>query len=184
MAHRDVRLSKTLSHMLRHRPEQYGVALDDEGWVHFDTVLDALARHDRRMAGLTVDDLRTMMAAAEKQRFELRDGRIRAVYGHSLKGQIAHEPATPPALLYHGTSWDALTSIRQDGLRPMRRQFVHLSPDVETATMVARRRTDDPAIILIDAAKAHASGVVFHDAGDHTWLALAIQPGHLKIPER
>lgn len=184
MDERDTRLSRALSHMLRHRPEHYGLELDAAGWAPVDAVLAALGTHDGRLDGLTVTDLRRMMAAAEKQRFELRDGRMRAVYGHSLKGRIAHEPATPPAILYHGTTWAALPSIRQQGLRPMRRQLVHLSPDTETATIVARRRTDDPAIIEIDAGRAYADGTVFYATNDRVWLAEAVAPKYLRIPDR
>jgi len=28
-----IRLSKTISHALRHKPEEYGLILDAEGWV-------------------------------------------------------------------------------------------------------------------------------------------------------
>ncbi len=183
MDDRDTRVSRTLSHMLRHRPGQYGVELDAAGWVSVDAVLVALGTHDDRLAGLTVTDLQRMMAAAEKQRFEIRHGRIRAVYGHSLKGRIAHEPATPPSILYHGTTWQALPSIRQEGLRPMRRQFVHLSPDTETAAIVARRRTDNPAIIEIDAGRAHADGTVFYATNDRVWLTAAVAPEYLRVPD-
>jgi hypothetical protein len=37
-------------------------------------------------------------------------------------------PATPPAYLYHGTVAPALDAIRAEGLRPMSRHDVHLSP--------------------------------------------------------
>ena len=33
MHHDLIQLSKTISHALRHAPEQYGLTLDSEGWV-------------------------------------------------------------------------------------------------------------------------------------------------------
>ena len=169
--------------MLRHRPDQYGVALDESGWVPIDAVIAALARHSAHWSDLRPADIRAMMAAAEKQRFEIAGGRIRAVYGHSVAGRIAHQPAVPPALLYHGTTRSALKSIRQDALRPMRRQFVHLSPDTETATRVARRRTKDPVIVVIDAERAHADGVVFYATNDQVWLVETIPAEYLTTAE-
>jgi putative RNA 2'-phosphotransferase len=35
----------------------------------------------------------------------------------------------PPAILYHGTSPSAAKNIMSEGLRPMNRQYVHLSTD-------------------------------------------------------
>jgi len=36
------RLSKTISHALRHRPEIYGLELDAEGWTPVEDLLAAL----------------------------------------------------------------------------------------------------------------------------------------------
>ena len=183
MPDRHIQLSRALSHMLRHRPDLYGIALDEAGWAPIDSVIAALARHKPHWRDLSPDDIDAMMAVAEKQRFEVDGARIRARYGHSVEGRIAHRPARPPALLYHGTTRAALASIRKNGLRPMRRQFVHLSPDTETAIKVAGRRTADPVIIEIDAESAHRSGLQFHHAGDRTWLAEAVDPIYLTIPD-
>lgn len=182
MPDRHIELSRALSHLLRHRPDLYGVELDESGWVPVDSVIAALARHKPHWRDLSPDDIDAMMAAAEKQRFEVDGERIRAVYGHSVDGRIAHKPATPPTLLYHGTTRAALASIRADGLRPMRRQFVHLSPDIETATRVARRRTKDPVILEIDAGRAHQDGFVFHATNDQVWLTDSIAPGYIRAP--
>ena len=169
--------------MLRHQPDQYGVELDDAGWVPIDSVIAALAQHTAHWSDLRLDDIRAMMAAADKQRFEISGDRIRAVCGHSVPGRIAHRLAIPPALLFHGTTRTALKSIRKDGLRPMRRQFVHLSTDTETATRVAKRRTKYPVIVVIDAKRAHADGVVFYATNDQVWLAEWIAPDYLRQPD-
>jgi putative RNA 2'-phosphotransferase len=134
------RLSRTIAHALRHRPEQYGLELDKDGWTPVETLVAALAR-DARWAELSADEIRAMMAAASKQRYDIYDGRIRAVYGHSLAAKVAHASATPPDRLYHGTAPGALAKIRREGLKPMRRQYVHLSTDTATAVTVAARRT-------------------------------------------
>ena len=180
---RNTRLSQTLAHMLRHKPEQYDVHLDEAGWVAIESVIAALARHQGQWADLRTDDIRAMMAAAEKQRFEIDGERIRAVYGHSVAGRIEQRPAVPPELLYHGTTRAALKSIGQHGLRPMRRQFVHLSPDTKTAVRVARRRTKAPVILVIDAQRAHEDGVAFYATNDQVWLAERIAPEYLRKPD-
>jgi putative RNA 2'-phosphotransferase len=77
----------------------------------------------------------------------------------------------PPPILYHGTSQRALAAIRREGLRPMGRQYVHLSPDPETATLVGARHDEQPVILTVRAAEAHAAGVVFHQADEAVYLA-------------
>ncbi len=83
------RLSKTISHALRHRPEVYGLELDAEGWTPVDDLLAALRTRRPVWRNLSDADLDEMMAQADKQRFEKRDARIRAFYGHSMPGDYS-----------------------------------------------------------------------------------------------
>jgi putative RNA 2'-phosphotransferase len=181
MSDRFVRLSRTIAHALRHNPERYGLELDEDGWAPLEALVIALAR-DADWAGLSTDDIHAMMAAASKQRYEICDGQIRAVYGHSLAIKIKHAAATPPDHLYHGTAPGAVAKIRREGLKPMRRQYVHLSTDTATAEMVARRRTATPVIITVHSREAHADGIVFHFCNPQVWLAGKIAAGYLAFP--
>jgi putative RNA 2'-phosphotransferase len=109
--------------------------------------------------------------SAEKRRFEIAGGRIRARYGHSLPGTIAREATTPPSVLYHGTSRNRAERILQEGLRSMGRQHVHLSTDRATARRVGARRAGETVILRIDASGAAAAGVRFFGGNADTWLS-------------
>lgn len=167
-------ISKALSYWLRHAPEAGGLTLDSEGWAPVDTVMAALARE-----GLTSDlaDLHRTVAESDKNRFELSDdgARIRARQGHSVDVDLDWPIAAPPDYLYHGTVERFLDAIMADGLKPMTRHHVHLSPDVETATRVGARRGE--AIILRIAAGAMArEGAVFRLSSNGVWLVDAVPP--------
>lgn len=136
-----------------------------------DALLAALQEKGGSWSELSRDRIEAMMAAADKQRYELEGGRIRAVYGHSLPGRLARLPAAPPVLLYHGTPPRAATRILEEGLKPMGRQYVHLSVDRETAGEVGRRRDPAPVILRVASAAAHDAGVVFYAGNDRVWLA-------------
>ena len=170
-----IKLSKAMSHALRHAPELYGLTLDAAGWV---TVNDLLAGLRRRKGWKRVEraDIEAMMAAAKKQRYELEGDRIRAFYGHSVAQKIEKVPTIPPDVLYHGTTAKAAASIRQEGLKSMRRQYVHLSADTATATIVGKRRTATPIILTIHALQAHTAGVQFYRENNGIWLAEPIAP--------
>ncbi len=176
-----VQLSKTISHALRHKPEQYGLTLDSEGWVSTHDLLAALRKRREQWQHLQEADLAEMIAQSEKQRFEIRDGKIRALYGHSIPKKVERERLKPPAILYHGTTPQAAQTILAEGLKSMKRQYVHLSTDEETAIQVARRRTNHPVILKIAAAEAYQEGINFYPGNDTVWLADAIPPRFISL---
>ena len=176
-----VRLSRVVSHALRHQPARYGLALDPEGWAAVADLLAALRRHRREWAALAPADLQRMIDRSDKPRFELHGERIRARYGHSVPVEPAGRPTPPPALLYHGTTPEAARRILAEGLRPMRRRFVHLSVDEDTARQVGRRRTSRPVVLLVRAGAAHEAGVRFYEGGPGIWLADRVPPGFLSL---
>jgi len=170
----NVALSKKVSHALRHKPWLYELELDPEGWTPVADLLDALP-------SVTRDDLVAMMAAADKQRFELDGDRIRALYGHSVPGRIVKRRAKPPHVLLHGTAPRSVPAILESGLLPMRRQYVHLSVDRETATQVGGRRAAKPVILTVRAGEAHAAGVPFWHGNEMVWLAESVPPEFLTV---
>jgi putative RNA 2'-phosphotransferase len=167
------KLSKFLALILRHQPERFALELDDEGWASLPEVMEIL-RGLPNFRWATRADVMALVQQPTgdgKRRFQIEGNRIRARYGHSLARPIRYEPCAPPPRLYHATSPDGLASIRREGLRPMERQYVHLSPDPETAVRVGARHADRPVVLTVRSSKAHAAGVEFYRADDVVYLA-------------
>jgi len=173
-------LSRAVSHALRHEPWLYELELDDAGWVSVGDLVAALGSGNPAWSALAQTDLEQMIERSEKKRHELRDGKIRALYGHSTPQKLIRAQADPPVALYHGTSPESADTIRNDGLKPMGRQYVHLSADVETAVKVGARKTQRPVILRIDAQAAHVSGVRFYHGNEMVWLADAVPPAFIE----
>lgn len=167
---RTVRVSKYLSKHLRHQPERIGLTLDEAGWTEIDALLTAATTHG---FPLTRAELDQVVAANDKQRFTIDGTRIRAAQGHTIEVDLALPPATPPPHLFHGTNPRALHSIREEGLRPMSRHDVHLSPDRETATRVGARR-GRPVVLTVRAGAMHEAGHVFQLAANGVWLTKGV----------
>ena len=169
-----VRTSKFLSLILRHQPEKIGLSLDGEGWADIDDLLAKMAAHGRRLSREELDEV---VANNNKKRFACSgDGlRIRASQGHSISIDLALEPVEPPAVLYHGTVERFLSSIESEGLVPGSRQHVHLSADVETATIVGKRR-GRPIILEVDAAAMAQAGHRFYQSANGVWLTDRVPP--------
>lgn len=170
-------ISKEISYALRHKPEEYSLVLDAEGWVEIDTLLDAinLKKHDK----VSLDDIKHIIATSEKKRFELVDGMIRACYGHSFEAKISYKAQTPPAVLYHGTTHAAISNILKEGVLPMNRQYVHLSADKNTAMIVGKRRDSHPIILVVDAHAMELDGHKFYLGNDSTWLTDKVEAKYI-----
>ncbi len=171
------RLSRLLSYVLRHRPDEFGLELDKGGWVSVEALLAAVQKSSHET---TLDDVKEVVRRSDKQRFALSaDGlRIRANQGHSVDVDLALDPVEPPELLFHGTVQKALPSIREEGLLRGRRHHVHLSPDRATASAVGARR-GRPIILTVKAAEMHAEGHEFYRSLNDVWLTYAVPPGFI-----
>lgn len=174
-----VHLSKLLSLALRHDPTALGLTLDAQGWANVSDVLAGLAAQGKTV---TRDDLEEVVRTSDKKRFALsEDGvRIRANQGHSLKNvDLELSPAAPPEVLFHGTSVRFLASIEEKGLIPGSRTHVHLSKDVRTAEIVARRREGPHVILRVRALELHAQGHAFYLSENGVWLTSHVPATHL-----
>lgn len=175
------KISKSLSYWLRHRPDAAGLELDGAGWAPVAEILRALAD-----AGLAdrLEQLKEVVAESDKNRFELSsDGlRIRARQGHSLPVDLDWPTAEPPGFLFHGTVERSLPSILANGLKPMNRHHVHLSPDITTAERVGRRR-GAPVVLRISAAAMAEDGHLFQLSGNGVWLTDTVPPDYIERVE-
>ena len=167
-------LSKTVSHALRHEPWLYELELDNEGWVTLPSLLDCLRAERQEWSELVESDLIAMIDSSVKRRHEILDGRIRAIYGHSIPQRLSRTPLSPPAVLFHGTSPASIDSIKKDGLKPMNRQNVHLSVDEATAKEAGRRKSREALVLRVNATLAFEQGVGFYEGNERVWLADAV----------
>jgi putative RNA 2'-phosphotransferase len=169
-------LSRVVSHALRHEPWLYELELDEEGWADVGVLLTALRQESSGWSRLTEMDLAEMIRKSSKQRHEMINGRIRALYGHSLPGRLRRIPGVPPAYLFHGTAPAIVSKIRESGLLPMGRQYVHLSIDRDTSAGVGHRKSPDPIVLAVRAKDASQAGVPFYVGNEKVWLANRVAP--------
>jgi len=175
-----VRVSRRISMVLRHRPETAGLTLDANGWVPVADLLAALR--------LSRAELDVIVEHNDKARFAVArrdDGTewIRASQGHSRRVAIDLDlpPCDPPPVLFHGTPAANVASILRNGLHSRTRHHVHLSKDVPTAVVVGRRRSADVAVFEVAAAAMAGDGHVFHHSENGVWLTAAVPPSYLSL---
>ncbi len=171
--------SKWLSKHLRHSPERIGLELEDGGWIAVELLLQAARNNHMALTRAQLDEV---VAQNDKQRFAFSpDGqKIRASQGHSIEVDLGLEPQIPPEILFHGTGLQNRDLLLLEGLKKMRRQHVHLSTDLETATKVGARH-GKPLIFRVDAARMHAEGHEFFQSDNGVWLCDEVSPEYLAI---
>lgn len=166
--------SKLIALVLRHKPEELGLTMDSHGWISAQSLIDKL--NERKP--FTRAMLEQIVREDKKQRYAFsRDGAfIRANQGHSIPVDLELIPQTPPDYLWHGTSMGAfLHHIALDGLKPMSRQYVHLSESYETAIAVGKRH-GPPILIAIDARQMRIDGHTFFKSENGVWLTEYVPP--------
>ncbi|XP_028816387.1 tRNA 2'-phosphotransferase 1 [Denticeps clupeoides] len=165
----DVRLSKSLSYVLRHGAHKMGLNMSSDGFLSVD---DLLAHPQFRC--FTPEDVERVVVTNNKQRFKLGThpdtGRmqIRANQGHSvpvadleLRAILPDAPDTPKEAV-HGSYLKYWTSIRSQGLSRMSREHIHLAPGLpgDNGVISGMRQNCDLAI-YIDVCKAISDGILF-----------------------
>lgn len=176
-----VKESRFLALVLRHKPEEAGISLDEHGWANVDELVSGIAA--KRL--FTREMLEEIVATDAKGRYSFNEDHtlIRANQGHSANVDVELKQAEPPAALYHGTAERFLESIMDRGLVPKGRLYVHLSSDEETAIKVGSRH-GTPVVLIVDAAAMYAAGITFYLSSNGIWLTKHVPPEYLNVLKR
>jgi putative RNA 2'-phosphotransferase len=175
------RLGRLLALVLRHRPDEIGLVLDGGGFAPLDALARALATQPG-WESVTVDEI-LQTAQADTRRYEVRDGLIRARYGHTIPVEHPGEPAFPPEWLYQGTAPAAVHDLLVAGLQPTSRQYVHLSTTPAAAREVGRRHAPDAVVVVILARRAHDAEVLFRCVAPDLYLTRSVPARFLLRPD-
>ena len=172
-------LSRFLSLVLRHKPETIGMTLDQNGWADVDLLIEGISRSGRHFTWEILDEI---VVTDEKQRymFSPNKKKIRASQGHSIDVDLELKPAKPPEFLYHGTAVNSVEQIKREGLKPRKRQYVHLSIDIEMATCVGARH-GQPIILTVLAQQMYEAGQQFYLSENNVWLTTHVEPRFFQI---
>ena len=161
-------LSKRLAYLLRHSnlPDKYG-------WVSVDVLC--------KESGYKEHIIRTLVLFDDKGRFIFSDDqtKVRALYGHSIKIESDAIPMPPPNVLYYGIVENSLPLIFKEGIKPMSRAKVHLSPTYGMAYFVGGRH-GMPEVLEINSAAMAADGYVFYKITNDVWQTDYIPAKYIK----
>lgn len=164
-------LSVYISFLLRHKPEDAGLSMDEHGWVSVKKLIEGINQSGKYQIDL--EKLQDIVKKDAKQRYRFsEDGtKIKACQGHSISWVIPTlEYGQTPEFLYHGTTVEALEKIKDSGgISKMSRHAVHLQADIEKAWQSAFRWRKRPVVLKIAAWQYEKDGAIFGKTENDVW---------------
>ncbi len=179
MSHRNqvIALRKLIAYILQHRPDEFGLVLDEEGFVSVKELQQAITEEEE-WSHVRRSHIIEAIYSGDREQFELTDDKIR----DARFIPIPYEPVSPPTILYQGTRRRAYPHILQQGLAPQGRTHCILAASPELARRIGRRRDPDPILVEIQAQRACENGIIFYQANPLIYLASYIPPCHIMGP--
>jgi putative RNA 2'-phosphotransferase len=144
-----IKIGRTLCYVLRHNPSDFNVTMTSDGWVSVPELLVALNLNTK--LNVTLEELLYSVQYDSKKRYVTKGHNqfIRANQGHSLSVDIQYKTYILEDDIYHGTSVSVVDKILKEGLTPQKRNYVHLSKDIDTAKVVGKRHTRDNTVAIL-----------------------------------
>ncbi len=173
-------LGRILTGILRHFPDRYQLTMEPQGWVALPQIVRAIAQRHPAYHWLRVQHLVAIAETDAKGRYEVREEKIRATYGHTLEVDLDLPTENIPGRLYYPVTEEEAAIVLEVGLRPSDRKKVHLSKTAEDARAAGSVRTPEPIILEIDAERARGGGLVIKQAGKTVYLVDQVPAEFLK----
>lgn len=167
-------LGSFMCKLLRHNPKEFNLEIDEYGYCELNDLLMTIQTQEY-WSQTTMEEIKEIVKTCNKQRYTINGTRIKTNYGHSIPVIQEKKERDIPEYLYHGTNKKALEKIidKREGVKPMTRQFVHLSETNSFAELAAKRRPE-PLLIKVNVKVAIDLGVEFYYAGNEVWLSTHI----------
>lgn len=177
------RISKFISLVLRHKPEEAEISLNRGGWANVEELIKGV--NTKMDASFGIKELEKIVETDDKNRYSFNDDKtlIRANQGHSINVDLGLKPLVPPIYLYHGTASKYFESIYDKGILPKSRMYVHLSGDIDTAEKVGKRH-GTPVIFRVSAREMYEDGYSLYLSENGVWLTDSVPPKYLQAIRR
>ena len=141
---------RVMAGVLRHFPDRFDLEMDKQGWLEASEFIDAVKSQRRHFHYLETKHLQAVVETDPKGRYELKNGRLRATYAHTLDLELDLPTDKNPEHLYFACSKEDSTEYLEHGLYPGDRNMVHLSSTRLNALEAGRHIIGKPIVLLVD----------------------------------
>ena len=172
-------LIRLMFYALAHRPDEFGLAPDAQGFVSTKELLQAF-HEEPEWKFVRESHLTEALIHDHKGLFQREDNRIRATEIH-WEHDLARSTAPASKILFSPIRRRAHQHVFEKGLRAPEGRWIILCIDRQMATRIGKRRDPSPVILEIRALDAHRDGVALFRLGS-LFLAKEISPKYIGGP--
>jgi putative RNA 2'-phosphotransferase len=151
-------------YILGHRPYEFGLVPDQDGFVTFKELLQAI--HEESGWGyVRRSNINEVLLGRNRFLYEFDEKRIKT---HDQKWKFDPDPSTQPLpkLLYSPVRKRAHPVVMEKGLKTGPGKHIILTPDREMALRIGKRRDNKPVLLEILAFEAMNRGTYFQTFGE------------------
>jgi putative RNA 2'-phosphotransferase len=172
-------LEKLMSYILGRRPDEFGLVLNDQGFVRLKDLLKAISE-EPGWGYVRGSHIHEVFMTSRQKPFVLENDKIKAACREdSLDGE---EEIVPPKLLYHCVRRRAYPVVCQRGIIPLGQPRVYLATTKELALRMGKRRDPSPVLLTVQAQRALEAGVKFAKQGELLYITQHVPVGYFVGP--
>ena len=172
-------LGRLLVYVLGNRPDEFALVPDRDGFLPIKELLRAI-HEEAGWSHVRRAHINEVLMGADRNRFELKEDRIRAVKRDwFMEEEIP--PTAVPKVLFAPIRRKAHPVVLEKGLTPHQDRSLVLSPDRDTARRIGMRRDPEPVLIEVMGASARAEGIPIAVFGQ-LYLSAYVPPRFISGP--
>lgn len=157
-------LARLMSYILGHRPDEFGLVPDEEGFVPYKEFLWAI--HEEPGWGyVRKGHINEVLLGNDRALFEPEENRIRAL-DRRWHLNLENPSQALPKTLFIGIRRKAHPVVMEKGLRSIEGKYLVLSSDRGVAMRIGCRRDQKPVLLEIMAPSAFKAGILFYPFGN------------------
>lgn len=173
-------LGRFLIYILGHRPDEFGLLPDGEGFVSYKELLKAI-HEEPEWRHVSRGHINEVLLGKDRFLFVSEENRIRAAE-RRWPFSVGAPCEDLPKLLYVAVRRKAHRSAVEKGLWASESAPLVFSPDEETALRIGRRRDAKPVALKVTTASALKEGILFSGFGKLFLASVPIPAKHVVAP--
>jgi putative RNA 2'-phosphotransferase len=172
-------LLKLITYVLEHRPDEFGLVPDAQGFVPIKDLIRAL-NEEAGWGYVRKSHIQEILLTCRDHPF--------VIEGDLIRGRLVHETGArshnviPPKILYGCVRRKAYPVVCEKGIVPMGRVHVLLCTTQDMALRIGRRRDPKPVLLTVQAQRLSQQGVVFLRQGESIFLVDHVPVGLFSGP--
>ncbi len=157
-------LARFMLYVLGHRPDEFGLVPDEEGFVAYKELLWAL--HEEPGWGyVRRGHINEVLLGPDRTLFQAREDAIRAL-DRRWHFDLENPAQSLPNILYVGVRRRAHSNLMEKGLTAPQGRHIVLSPDQVMAMRIGCRRDQKPVLLEISTRSVSEAGMTLNPFGD------------------